>query len=57
MSSSFYAISLKKISNMPKEQLAIFLRNLSKESLCDFLNESRLINHIIKQKTNDWINY
>ena len=51
MSSSFYAISLIKISNMPKEQLAIFLLNLSKESLCDFLNESRLINHRIKQKT------
>ena len=50
MSSSFYAISLIKISNMAKEQLAIFLLNLSKESLCDFLNESRLINHIIKQK-------
>ena len=28
---------------MPKEQLAIFLFNLSKESLCDILNESRLI--------------
>ena len=28
---------------MPKEQLAIFLFNLSKESLCDFINESRLI--------------
>ena len=28
---------------MPKEQLSIFLLNLSKESLCDFLNESRLI--------------
>ena len=55
MSSSFYAISLIKISNMPKEQLAIFLLNLSKESLCDFLNESRLINHIIKQKTK-WLN-
>ena len=28
---------------MLKEQLPIFLLNLSKESLCDFLNESRLI--------------
>ena len=43
MSSSFYAIWLIKQSNMPKEQLAIFLFNLSKESLCDFINESRLI--------------
>ena len=43
MSSSFYAISLIKRSNMSNKQLAIFLLNLSKESLCDFLNESRLI--------------
>ena len=43
MSSSFYAISLIKRSNMPKEQFAISLLNLSKEALCDFLNESRLI--------------
>ena len=28
---------------MPKEQLAIFLLNLSKESLSDFLNELRLV--------------
>ena len=28
---------------MPKEQFAIFLLNLLKEALCDFLNESRLI--------------
>ena len=28
---------------MPKEQLAILSLNLSKESLCDFLNESRLV--------------
>ena len=43
MSSSFYAISLIKRSNMLKEQFAISLLNLSKEALCDFLNESRLI--------------
>ena len=43
MSSSFYAISLIKRSKMPKEQFAISLLNLSKEALCDFLNESRLI--------------
>ena len=43
MSSSFYAISLIKRSNMPKEQFAISLLNLSKKALCDFLNESRLI--------------
>ena len=51
MSSSFCAILLIKISNMPREQLAIFLLNLSKDSLCDFFNELRLINHIIKKKT------
>ena len=28
---------------MPKEQLAIFLLNLSKESLSEFLNELRLV--------------
>ena len=44
MSSSYYAISLIKRSNMPKEQLVIFLLNVSKEALCDFLNESGLLN-------------
>ena len=29
---------------MPKEQLAIFLLNVSKETLCDFVNESGLLN-------------
>ena len=28
---------------MPKKQFAIFFLNLSKEALCDFLTESRLI--------------
>ena len=42
MSSSCYAISLIKQSNMPKEQLAILLLNVSKEALWDFLNESGL---------------
>ena len=44
MSSSCYVISLIKQSNMPKEQLAIFLLNVSKEILCDSLNESGLLN-------------
>ena len=44
MSSSCYVISLIKQSNMPKEQLAIFLLNVSKETLCDSLNESGLLN-------------
>ena len=38
MSSSYFAISLIKRSNMPKEQLAVFLLNVLKEALCDFLN-------------------
>ena len=44
MSSSYFAISLIKQSNIPREQLAIFLRNISKEALCDFLNESGILN-------------
>ena len=44
MSSSYYAISLIKKSNMPKEQLDIFLLNISNEALCDFLNESWILN-------------
>ena len=44
MSSSYFAISLIKQSNLPKEQLAIFLLNISKEALCDFLNESGILN-------------
>ena len=44
MSSSYFAISLIKQSNMPKEQLAIFLLNISKEALCDFLNELGILN-------------
>ena len=43
MLSSYFAISLIKRTNMPKEQFAIFSLNLSKEALYDFLNESRLI--------------
>ena len=44
MPSSYFAISLIKQSNLPKEQLAIFLLNISKEALCDFLNESGILN-------------
>ena len=29
---------------MPKEQLAVFLLNVSKQALSDFLNESGLLN-------------
>ena len=44
MSSSYFAISLIKQSNMPKEQLAIFLLNVSKEVLSEYLNDSKMIN-------------
>ena len=44
MSSSYYAVSLIKKSDMSKEQLAIFLLNISKEALCDFLIESGILN-------------
>ena len=44
MSSSYFAVSLIKRSNMTKEQLAIFLLNISKEALSDFLNESGILN-------------
>ena len=48
---------------MPNEWLAIFLLNVSKEALFDFLNESRLLNkptNLTKNKmielfTNDWV--
>ena len=44
MSSSYFSISVIKQSNLPKEQLAIFQLNLSKEALCDFLNGSNTFN-------------
>ena len=44
MSSSYFAISLIKRSNMTKEQLAVLLLNISKEALSDFLNESGILN-------------
>ena len=54
MSSSCYAISLIKQSNMPKEQLAIFLLNVSKE-IRDFLNESGLLNKLTNLTKNKMI--
>ena len=44
MASSYFGISFIKQSNMPKEELTIFLLNISKETLCDFLNESGILN-------------
>ena len=44
MSSSYFATSLIKQSNIPEEQLAILLLNVSKEALFGFLNEWGLLN-------------
>ena len=44
-----------KQSNLPKEQLAIFLFNLSKEALCDFLNEAKILNKTINLTKNKMI--
>ena len=44
-----------KQSNLPKEQLAIFLLNLSKEALCDFLNEAKILNKTINLTKNKMI--
>ena len=44
-----------KKSNLPKEQLAIFLLNLSKEALCDFLNEAKILNKTINLTKNKMI--
>ena len=55
MSSSCYAIWLVKQSNMPKEQLAIFLLDVSKEALCDFLMEPRALNKPTNLKKTKWL--
>ena len=44
-----------KQSNLPKKQLAIFLFNLSKEALCDFLNEAKILNKTINLTKNKMI--
>ena len=55
MSSSCYTISLIKQSNMPKEQVAVFLLNVSKEALCDFLMEPRALNKPTNLKKTNWL--
>ena len=44
-----------KQSNLPKEQLPIFLLNLSKEALCDYLNEAKILNKTINLTKNKMI--
>ena len=45
MTPSYNPISLIKQSDMTKEQLAIFLLNVSKEALFDYLSESKILNN------------
>ena len=45
MSPSYTSILLIKQSNISKEQLTIFLLNVSKEALFDYLNESKILNN------------
>ena len=45
MTPSYNPISLIKQSDMTKEQLAIFLLNVSKETLFDYLSESKILNN------------
>ena len=45
MTPSYNPISLIKQSDTTKEQLAIFLLNVSKEALFDYLSESEILNN------------
>ena len=45
MSPSYKAISLIKQSDITKEQLIIFLLNVSKEALFDYLMKSKILNN------------
>ena len=55
MSPSYKAISLIKQSDMTKEQLIIFLLNVSKESLFDYLMESKILNNSTRLSKNKMI--
>ena len=45
MSPSHTSISLIKQSNMSKERLTIFLLNVPKEALFNYLNESKILSN------------
>ena len=45
MSPSYHAISLIKQSDMTKEQMTMFLLNVSNEALIDYLIQSKILNH------------
>ena len=55
MSPSYKAISLIKQSDMTKEQLIIFLLNVSKEALFDYLMESKILNNSTRLSKNKMI--
>ena len=55
MSPSYKAISLIKQSDMTKEQLTIFLLNVSKEALFDYLMESKILNNSTRLSKNKMI--
>ena len=55
MSSSYYAIWLIKQRNISKEQLSIFLLNISKKALHDYLNESGISNKALLLTKNKMI--
>ena len=55
MSSSYKAISLTKQSPMTKEQLTIFLLNISKEALFDYLIEPKILNNSTRLSKNKMI--
>ena len=58
MSPSHTSISLIKQSNMSKERLTIFLLNVPKEALFNYLNESKILSNptrLSKNKMIEWI--
>ena len=55
MSPSYKAISLIKQSDMTKEQLIIFLLNVSKEALFDYLMESKILNNSTRLSKNKMV--
>ena len=58
MSPSHTSISLIKQSNMSKERLTIFLLNVPKEALFNYLNEPKILSNptrLSKNKMIEWI--
>ena len=55
MSSSYHAILILKESELSNEQLQIFLHNLSKERLSEYLIKSNLLNKPSRLAKNEMI--